>query len=379
MNPIGRARLLRDVSDGELLGRDPVKLSELEVRNSIYGQSLLVTGAAGSIGSELCRQIARFQPAAIIGVDIAESPLFEIEQEMRATFPHIRFHPVIGNIQNRERLDDIFYHYHPSACYHAAAYKHVPLMEQHVLEAIENNVIGTANLALAAVAHEVRDFVLISSDKAVRPTSIMGATKRMAEMLLQGLRNDRTRCIAVRFGNVLGSTGSVLTIFRRQLASGGPITITHPDMRRYFMTIPEACQLVLQASILAGQGPICVLDMGEPIRIVDLAHRLIRLSGLEPEKDIRIEFTGVRPGEKLYEELSSLFEDTVPTPNPYVRIVVGERSAHADFLAQIQALHAICQHRDAGRALEAIRIMVPDYTPSTELLARIAANSNRHR
>jgi len=246
----GLALRIRDVDVEDLLGRVPISLDESAIRATLQGQVILVTGAAGSIGSELCRQIARFRPAGIVGFEIAESPLFEIDREMRRAFPEVPFHPEIGSVQNRTRLDEVLRQYSPSVVYHAAAYKHVPLMEAHIFEAIENNVFGTYNLAVAAAENGVEDFVMISSDKAVRPTNVMGATKRIAELLLLALQNGRTKYVAVRFGNVLGSNGSVIPIFKKQIAAGGPVTVTHPDMRRFFMTIPEACQLVLQAAIL---------------------------------------------------------------------------------------------------------------------------------
>ena len=255
---------------------------------------------------------------------------------MRQAFPQIPFYPEIGSIQNRARLDEVLRQYTPSVVYHAAAYKHVPLMEAHVFEAIENNVFGTYNVAVAAAEHGVEDFVMISSDKAVRPTNIMGATKRVAELLLLALQNGRTKYVAVRFGNVLGSNGSVIPIFKKQIAAGGPVTVTHPDMRRFFMTIPEACQLVLQAAAIGEGGQICVLDMGEPVKIVDLARNLILLSGLRPDEDIKIEFTGMRPGEKLYEELSTMLEDTAPTAHEKIRIFVGNGMPEGDMLDMAQ-------------------------------------------
>jgi FlaA1/EpsC-like NDP-sugar epimerase len=270
-----------------------------------------VTGAAGSIGSELCRQIARFGPAGSVGFEIAESPLFELDREMRGAFPGTPFYAEIGSVQNRARVEEVVRQYSPSVIYHAAAYKHVPLMEAHIFEAVENNVFGTYNVAAVAAACGVEEFVLISSDKAVRPTNVMGATKRVAELIVQELATDEHRFVAVRFGNVLGSNGSVIPIFKKQIAAGGPVTVTHPEMRRFFMTIPEACQLVLQAAAIGEGGQICVLDMGEPVKIVDLARDLILLSGLRPEEDIKIEFTGMRPGEKLYEEVSTILEETV--------------------------------------------------------------------
>jgi FlaA1/EpsC-like NDP-sugar epimerase len=268
-------------------------------------------------------------------------------------------------------LDEVLREYSPSVVYHAAAYKHVPLMEAHVFEAIENNVFGTYNVALAAAEHGVEDFVMISSDKAVRPTNIMGATKRLAELLLLALQNGRTKYVAVRFGNVLGSNGSVIPIFKKQIAAGGPVTVTHPDMRRFFMTIPEACQLVLQASAIGEGGQICVLDMGEPVKIVDLARDLILLSGLRPDEDIKIEFTGIRPGEKLYEELSTMLENTAPTAHEKIRIFVGDWMPEADMVEWISYLREICETRDVGRLVVALKEIVLDYSPSTHLLKRV--------
>jgi len=367
----GLAGQIREVAVEDLLGRTPVRLEEHQIRNSIEGKVVLVTGAAGSIGSELCRQIARFHPAGIIGFEIAESPLFEIDREMRQAFPEVPFYPEIGSIQNRARLDEVLCQYRPAVIYHAAAYKHVPMMEAHVFEAIENNVFGTYNIAVAAAEHGVEDFVMISSDKAVRPTNIMGATKRVAELLLLALQNGRTKYVAVRFGNVLGSNGSVIPIFKKQIAAGGPVTVTHPDMRRFFMTIPEACQLVLQALPIAAGGQICVLDMGEPVKIVDLARNLILLSGLKPNDDIKIEFSGMRPGEKLYEELSTLLEDTVPTAHEKIRVFIGNGMPEGDMLTWVHCLREICEERDAGRLVVTLKEIVLDYSPSGHLLKRV--------
>ncbi len=362
---------IREVFVEDLLGRTPVRLAEDQIRNTIAGRMVLVTGAAGSIGSELCRQIARFRPSGIVGFEIAESPLFEIDREMRSSYPTVPFYPQIGSVQNRLRLDEVFSQYRPAVVYHAAAYKHVPLMEAHVFEAVENNVLGTYNLAQTAMDHGVEDFVMISSDKAVRPTNVMGATKRLAELLLLGLQNGGTQFVTVRFGNVLGSNGSVIPIFKKQILAGGPVTVTHPEMRRFFMTIPEACQLVLQASAIGEGGQICVLDMGQPVKIVDLARNLILLSGLKPDEDIKIEFTGMRPGEKLYEELSSLVEDTVPTEHDKIRIFVGNGIPDSDAHAWLESLESICASRDISRLVIAIKELVPDYNPSTSLLRRV--------
>jgi FlaA1/EpsC-like NDP-sugar epimerase len=384
----GLAGQIRDVAVEDLLGRKPVRLEQEQIRASIEGRVVMVTGAAGSIGSELCRQIARFRPAGIVGFEIAESPLFEIDREMRQSFFAIPFHPEIGSIQNRVRVDEVLRQYSPAVIYHAAAYKHVPLMEAHIFEAIENNVFGTYNLAVAAAEHGVEDFVMISSDKAVRPTNVMGATKRIAELLLLELQENgnrqpfsgaengvsphsRTKYVAVRFGNVLGSNGSVIPIFKKQIAAGGPVTVTHPEMRRFFMTIPEACQLVLQAAVIGEGGQICVLDMGEPVKIVDLARNLILLSGLKPEEDIKVEFTGMRPGEKLYEELSTMLEDTAPTAHEKIRIFVGNGMPEGGMVEWIDYLRETCESRDAGRLVVALKEIVIDYSPGTHLLKRV--------
>jgi FlaA1/EpsC-like NDP-sugar epimerase len=374
----GLAAQIREVAVEDLLGRNTVRLEENQIRASLKNKVVMVTGAAGSIGSELCRQIARFHPAGIVGLDIAESPLFEIDREMVRNFPQIHFHPEIGSVQNRARLDAVLRRYSPSVIYHAAAYKHVPLMETHVFEAIENNVFGTYNVASAAYEHGVDDFVMISSDKAVRPTSIMGTTKRVAELLLQALQNGRTKYVAVRFGNVLGSNGSVIPIFKQQIAAGGPVTVTHPEMRRFFMTIPEACQLVLQAAVIGDGGQICVLDMGKPVKIVDLARNLILLSGLRPDEDIKIEFSGMRPGEKLYEELSTMLEDTAPTAHEKVRIFMGNGLPERDMIAWLDCLHEICESRDVGRLVVALKEVVLDYSPSVHLLKRVIETEDRH-
>lgn len=366
----GLVNQIRDVAVEDLLGRKPVCLEENQIRDTLRGKVVMITGAGGSIGSELCRQIARFRPAGIVGFEIAESPLFEIERELRQTFPDTPFYPEIGTIQNRTRLDEVLRRYCPSVVYHAAAYKHVPMMESQVFEAVENNIFGTYNLAIASAERGVDDFVMISSDKAVRPTNVMGATKRVAELLLLTLQNGRTKYVAVRFGNVLGSNGSVIPIFKKQIAAGGPLTVTHPDMRRFFMTIPEACQLVLQAAVIARGGQICVLDMGEPVKIVDLARNLVLLSGLKPDEDIKIKFTGMRPGEKLYEELSTLLEDTVPTVHEKIRIYLGSGMPEFDIATYLDSLYEICQTRDVGALVLALKEIVIDYSPSAELLKR---------
>lgn len=362
---------IREVAVEDLLGRNPVRLNDEQIRGTLEGKIVLVTGAAGSIGSELCRQIARFNPKGIVGFEIAESPLFEIDRDIRQAFPKIPFYPEMGSIQNRARLNEVLRQYSPSIVYHAAAYKHVPMMEMHVFEAIENNVFGTYNVAMAAAEHGVKDFIMISSDKAVRPTNIMGATKRVTELLLLGLQNGRTSYVAVRFGNVLGSNGSVIPIFKKQIAAGGPVTVTHPEMRRYFMTIPEASQLVLQASTMGMSGEIFVLDMGAPVKIVDLARNLILLSGLRPDEDVKIKFTGVRPGEKLYEELNFMEENTIPTPYEKIKIFTGNSLPSVGMEGYLEMLRGICQRRELSNLVLTLKDLIPDYNPSAQLLRRV--------
>jgi FlaA1/EpsC-like NDP-sugar epimerase len=314
---------IRDVAVEDLLGRKPVKLDQQLIRERIQGKVVMVTGAAGSIGSEICRQIASFHPLALVGFDQAETSLFLIDLELRHLFPELIFHAELGSITRPDNLQRVMQTYMPSIVFHAAAYKHVPMMEKHVFAAVENNIFGTWQVALAAINHGVEDFVMISTDKAVRPTSMMGATKRMAELVIRALQQESgTQFVSVRFGNVLGSNGSVVPIFKEQIAAGGPVTVTHPEMRRFFMTIPEAAHLVLQAFSIGKGGEVFVLDMGEPVKIVDLARDLILLSGLQPDRDIKIQFTGVRPGEKLFEEVNQEDECLIPTAHAKIRSYV---------------------------------------------------------
>jgi FlaA1/EpsC-like NDP-sugar epimerase len=316
---------MRNVDVEDLLGRDPVKVDLDGIANYVENKVVLVTGAGGSIGSELCRQIAHFQPKLLLLLGHGENSIYTIEMEMRRKFPELAMESVIADVQDRKRMEDVFRQYHPQVIFHAAAHKHVPLMEKNPSEAIKNNVFGTRNVAECADLFEAERFVLISSDKAVNPTSIMGATKRIAEMFIQTLdRTSSTKFVAVRFGNVLGSRGSVIPRFREQIAMGGPVSVTHPEMIRYFMTIPEASQLVIQAGSFAQGGEIFILDMGKPVKIVDLATDLIRLSGFEPHVDIQIEFSGIRPGEKLYEELLTSEEGLASTKHD--RIFIGRPS-----------------------------------------------------
>ena len=315
-------RNIRDVEIEDLLGRDPVETNLEEISNFIHGKVVLVTGGGGSIGSELCRQIASFNPKTLIIVDIYENSAYDIQNELKAMYGKgLDLKVIIASVRDFSRIRQIFKQYHPQIVYHAAAHKHVPLMEASPQEAIKNNVFGTLNVAKCAHEFKVSRFVLISTDKAVNPTNIMGASKRLAEMIIQSL-NEHSRCeyVAVRFGNVLGSNGSVIPLFKRQIENGGPITVTHPDIIRYFMTIPEAVELVLQAGAMARGGEVFVLDMGEPVKIVDLAKGLIRLSGLELGKDIDIKYTGLRPGEKMFEELLLSEEGLLKTANKKIFI-----------------------------------------------------------
>jgi FlaA1/EpsC-like NDP-sugar epimerase len=370
---------IREVAVEDLLSRTAIELDETGIRAKLRDKTVVITGAGGSIGSELCRQIARFQPAAIVACDIAETALCQLEQEMRTTFPKVSFHPEIGSIRNPRRLDEIFGRYSPSVLYHAAAYKHVPAMETQLFEAVENNVLGTWNVAVAAADHGIEDFVMISSDKAVRPTSVMGMTKRLAELLINSLQNGGTKYVAVRFGNVLGSNGSVVPLFKKQIAEGGPVTVTHPEMRRYFMTIPEAVELVLQASTMGKGGEIFVLDMGQPVKIVDLARNLILLSGLQPDRDIRIEFTGVRPGEKLYEELCTMEENTLPTYHEKIKIFSGNGIPSEGMESHIHTIRQLCLTRDAKHLIFELKKLVPEYNPSSKILGQLLSDEMRPR
>lgn len=321
---------IRHVELDDLLGRDPVVLDAAGLKEWIHDRVILVTGAGGSIGSELCRQIARFSPRQLVLFELSEFALYTIEQEFRQNYPSIHLVCAIGDVKDQVRVEQVMRAARPTVVFHAAAYKHVPLMEsENTWQAVSNNVTGTHVVAQAAVGNGVEKFVLISTDKAVNPTSVMGATKRLAEMVCQALQpSTGTALVIVRFGNVLGSTGSVIPKFREQIAAGGPVTVTHPEIRRYFMSIPEAAQLVLQAGLMGNGAEIYVLDMGEPVLIADLARDLIRLSGFS-ENEIKIVFSGLRPGEKLYEELLAADENSLPTPHPKLRIARAQQENEA--------------------------------------------------
>jgi FlaA1/EpsC-like NDP-sugar epimerase len=366
-------RIPRHVADEDLLGRAPVSVEQDRISAHLRGQTVLVTGAAGSFGAEICRQIAPFRPSAIVGYDIAESPLFLLGLEFARDFPDCVFFPQIGSIQNPARLREVFEHHRPRLVCHAAAYKHVPLMESHVFEAVENNVFGTMNVVEAARMYRVAEFVMISSDKAVRPAGVMGATKRLAELLVRSLRPDAGRYISVRFGNLLGSNGSVVPIFKEQIARGGPVTVTHPEMRRYFMTIPEACRLVLQASAMSQGSEIFVLNMGEPVKIADLARNLIRLSGLRPDHDIQITFIGPRPGEKLVEELNEEAEDLLPTQHEKIQAVAGEGIPPAEIERCLSRLRACCREKNRDGVISILKQAIPEYIPSMDRAAAVDA------
>lgn len=360
----GRINLakIHEVSIEDLLRRSPVDLDMKEIEKIVRKQTVLVTGAGGSIGSELCRTILRLQPATLLLVEQAENSLFHIHSELLPTAGNVQLVPCIADICDEQRMDAIFAEHRPSIVFHAAAHKHVPMMEWNPGEAVKNNVLGTRTIATLADVWQVERFVMISTDKAVNPTSVMGVSKRVAELFVQALaQTSSTRFMTVRFGNVLGSAGSVIPIFQRQIASGGPVTVTHPEMKRYFMTIPEACQLVLQAAALGDGGELFILDMGEPVKIVDLARDLIRLSGLCEGKDMEIRFTGLRPGEKLFEELALGEEDVLKTRHP--RIFIGKvKDVSLPWIqAQIDELAEAAVGHEIGKIFGKLKEIVPQY------------------
>ena len=376
-----RSGELAEVELEHLLVREPVAFDPQLVARDLAGSVVLITGGAGSVGSELARQIARVEPARLILVEQAESPLYFVHLELQRTHPRVETIPIVADITNRDALSRIFEKYSPDHVYHAAAYKHVPMMEANAAEAVRNNVLGTLQVAECAARCGASKFVLISTDKAVRPSSVMGATKRVAERIVLGwpsLKASRTEFRAVRFGNVLGSEGSVVPLFRRQLARGGPLTVTHPDVRRYFMTLPEAAQLVLHAAALPNAaGRIAMLDMGEQVKILDLAENLVRLSGLEPYRDIPISFTGLRPGEKLHEELMSSVESTAPSGVAKIDLVQTDEVDGAAIRDGVARLLATAAQGEWGPILAALRALVPEYSaPGITIMAHQASMDN---
>ena len=362
----------------DLLERPSIKIDTDNVRQIITDKVVLVSGAAGSIGSELVRQVQRFEPQVTILLEMAESPLHDLLMDLKAQFPNRRFIPVIGDVRNRERMENVFNEFRPDVVYHAAAYKHVPMMEEFPNEAICANVQGTKNMADIAVKYGVQRFVMISTDKAVNPTNIMGASKRIAEMYVQSLfkqlvkeNPDCTKFITTRFGNVLGSNGSVIPYFKKQIAAGGPLTVTHPDIIRYFMTIPEACTLVMEASTLGNGGEIFVFDMGHPVKIYDLAKNMIRLAGFIPEEEIPIVFTGLRPGEKLYEELLNQKETTLPTTNEKIMIARVREFPFTEVSEKIDTLIDLAHEDKPFLTVQQMKDLVPEFISKNSIYEQL--------
>ena len=362
-------RSIRRIHIEDLLGRDEIEINLREIASLLKGKTVLVTGAAGSIGSEICRQLAKFSIERLICYDSGETPMHNLRLELEEKYPYLEFTPVIGDVRSQTRLDFVFRTYTPQVVFHAAAYKHVPLMEENPCEAIRVNVFGSRNVADMAVKYGVERFVMVSTDKAVNPTNIMGCSKRLAEIYVQSLSiaiqkgevAGKTKFITTRFGNVLGSNGSVIPRFKEQIKNGGPVTVTHPDIIRFFMTIPEACRLVLEAGTMGDGGEIFVFDMGEPVKIADLARRMIVLAGFRPEKDIRIEYTGLRPGEKLYEEVLSDAENTKETPHPKINVAQVREYAYADVAPRIDRLTELAIAVRIPDMVKEMKAMVPEF------------------
>lgn len=360
---------IREIKIEDLLGRAEININMAEIVAALKGKTVLVTGAAGSIGSELCRQIARFDIERLILFDSAETPMHNIRLELEARYPELEFVPVVGDVRTRERVDMVYRVYGPSVVFHAAAYKHVPLMEENPCEAVLANVLGTRNVADLAVKYGAEKMIMISTDKAVNPTNIMGASKRLAEIYIQSLGlaiaegkvEGATRFVTTRFGNVLGSNGSVIPRFREQIEKGGPVTVTHPDIIRYFMTIPEACRLVMEAATLGNGNEIFVFEMGAPVKIADLASRMIELAGLKVGEDIEIEYTGLRPGEKLYEEVLSTKENTIPTTNEKIHVAKVRQYDYTSVAEQIAVLSDLAAKVDIPATVRLMKRIVPEY------------------
>ncbi|ACU08389.1 capsular polysaccharide biosynthesis protein [Flavobacteriaceae bacterium 3519-10] len=361
---------IRSLQIEDLLNRKPIHIENEDLKSRHFGKTVLITGGAGSIGSEIVRQVAQLEPNLIVILDQAETPLYELEIDMRNKFPMIQFKFVLADISNRHRLEPLFQKYKFSMVYHAAAYKHVPLIEENPHEAILVNILGSKNLSTLASQYQVNRFVMISTDKAVKPTNVMGASKRAAELFVQALQNtpnNKTKFITTRFGNVLGSNGSVIPHFKKQIEAGGPVTITHPDIVRYFMTIPEACDLVLQAGTMGQGGEIFVFDMGEPVKILDLATRMIKLSGFEPHIDIKIIYTGLRPGEKLYEELLSDDATTLPTHNEKILISKDSDMEFTDIEHLTDHIIEAAVRHEKVEVVQILKDIVPEYKSNNSI------------
>ena len=365
---------IRNLQIEDLLDREPISIQNEEVMKRHFEKAVLVTGGAGSIGSEIVRQVAQFKPSLLVVLDQAETPLHEIQLEMEEKYPDINFRFILGDISNKHRLEPLFQKYNFSMVYHAAAYKHVPLIENNPHEAILVNVFGTKNLATLSSKYKINRFVMISTDKAVNPTNVMGASKRGAELLVQALQDvpgNTTKFITTRFGNVLGSNGSVIPHFKKQIEKGGPVTITHPDIVRYFMTIPEACELVLQAGTMGKGGEIFVFDMGEPVKIKDLAIKMIKLSGFEPEIDIKLKYTGLRPGEKLYEELLSDGTKNLPTPHEKIMVSMDPHMEFEDIECLANRITKAALRRDQIEVVKLLKKMVPEFISNNSVFEKL--------
>jgi FlaA1/EpsC-like NDP-sugar epimerase len=368
---------IKEIKIDDLLERDPIQLDWENIENQLKNKTILITGAAGSIGSEIARQVIRFHPKLLVLLDQAETPLYELDIELNNTFPHLKHEVVIGDIRNHERMRNVFKSFQPDIVYHAAAYKHVPMMEDNPSEAILTNVGGTSITANLATEFQVEKFVFVSTDKAVNPTNIMGASKRMSEIYVQSLNkyqrdnNTFTKFITTRFGNVLGSNGSVIPLFKKQIAAGGPLTVTHPEMTRYFMTIPEACQLVLEAGCMGKGGEIYVFDMGKSIKILDLAKRMVRLSGLELGKDIQIIFTGLRPGEKLYEELLNPAETSLPTHHQKIMIATVREYDFEKVKIVVKELTHLFGKQNNTDLVKILKKYIPEYKSNNSIFEEL--------
>ena len=372
---------VREVRIEDLLGRDEIKIEVDEVSRAFEGKTIMVTGAAGSIGSELCRQIAQMKPKHLILFDNAETPMHNLRLELEGTYPELSFTPYIGDVRFKHRVDEAFRRYTPQIVFHAAAYKHVPLMEENPCEAVYANVVGSRNIADMCVATGVEKMIMVSTDKAVNPTNVMGASKRLAEIYVQSLGiaiengkiEGRTKFVTTRFGNVLGSNGSVIPRFREQIANGGPITVTHPDIVRFFMTIPEACRLVMEAATMPTENKICVFDMGEAVKIVDLAIRMIKLAGLTPDKDIKIKFPGLRPGEKLYEEVLSNEENTIRTSHEKIRLAKVRLYEYEEMVPLFDNLETLARKVYVEDTVRAMKQIVPEFISKNSQFEKLDA------